>query len=649
MKKIYCLLMVLVMVVSLFGCTKKKDTFENDAIKAIEDSKYVKSQCETLGVDEIKVEILKKEVEKDEAEVKCEITYEGKYVVTTETLKCELEKDDDEWQVEKVKSNDVEYEIVKFPDKFEVEKIKVNDTKMYCLVAESVVNIYNEDSLYEVGYASDDIEYEYSYDVYDISKDNSNGYAEITFEYSDGTEVYLDAELEFDEEIGKWVFECFNKVTSRPAVDNSDVDKPSNDNSDVDKPSNDNNDADKPSNDNNNTDNDGELGRPTLDDYGSGVIKIWVADNMVDLTKEYAEKFLESDPAYYGYTVKVEPVGEGDAAGNMITDVEYGADIYGFAQDQLARLVSAGALYNISYTYYGQYVEDNNDDGAIKASTYGDSIYAFPITSDNGYFLYYDKSVVTDASTLESVVADCEAAGKKIYFEVNNGWYQTAFFFGTGCELTYDVDAEGNFSACNINYNSEAGLVALKEMIELASSPAFVNSSDAWKASDCAAIVTGTWAKEAVMDMFGDNYAACKLPEFVGCDGKTYQLSGFGGNRLLGVKPQIYEGKAIVCLNLAEYLSSEEVQLARYEAMGWGPSNLKAQQNYAVQADVALSALAAQLNYAIPQGQYPGDYWSRATVLGDYILSGAYDTSSSDEVLKSALAQFEEDCRGYIN
>ena len=125
MKKCYCVLMVLVMVASLFGCSKKKDTFEQDAIKAIEDCKHVKSQCETLGIDDINVEILKKEVEKDEAEVKCEITYEGKYVVATETLKCELEKDDDEWQVEKVKSKDVEYELVKFPDKYEIGKMKI--------------------------------------------------------------------------------------------------------------------------------------------------------------------------------------------------------------------------------------------------------------------------------------------------------------------------------------------------------------------------------------------------------------------------------------------------------------------------------------------------------------------------------------------
>ena len=73
----------------------------------------------------------------------------------------------------------------------------------------------------------------------------------------------------------------------------------------------------------------------------SGEVKIWVADAMVDLTKAKIEEFKAAHTEYAGMTVLVEPVGEGDAATNMITDVEGGADIFGFAQDQLARLVAA--------------------------------------------------------------------------------------------------------------------------------------------------------------------------------------------------------------------------------------------------------------------------------------------------------------------
>ena len=207
-------------------------------------------------------------------------------------------------------------------------------------------------------------------------------------------------------------------------------------------------------------------------------IKVWVADNIVDFTNEQIAAFKEANPDYADWDFVVEAVGEGDAAGNMVTDVEAGADIYGFAQDQIARLVAAGALEEVAPENV-EAVESANDAGAVGAATVGDTLYAYPLTSDNGYFLYYDKSVVTDPTSLEAIVADCEAAGKNFYFEINSGWYQTAFFFGTGAELTYDTDDDGNFTACNVSYASDAGLVALKKIIELKSSSAFQNGSAA--------------------------------------------------------------------------------------------------------------------------------------------------------------------------
>ena len=375
-------------------------------------------------------------------------------------------------------------------------------------------------------------------------------------------------------------------------------------------------------------------------------IKIWVADAVVNFTQEQVDKFMEENPDFADYEVTIEPVGEGDAAGNMLTDVEAGPDIYVFAQDQIARLVAAGALEEVAPDNY-EAVQSENSPGAVAAATVGDILYAYPITADNGYFLYYDKSVISDPSTLEGIVADCEAAGKNFYMEINSGWYQTAFFFGTGAELTYDTDNDGNFTACNVSYASDAGLVALKEMVELKSSPSFQNGSSADKTTKLGAIVDGTWDSTTVQDIFGDNYACAKLPTFEGSDGETYQLSGFGGFKLLGVKPQEDEAKLEACDALAAYLSSEEVQLARYEAVGWGPSNLNAAQSDVVMSDIALSALSEQLQYTIPQGQYPGDYWSLATSLGDSIITGELSPDSSDDDLAAALENFQNTCLSY--
>ena len=265
------------------------------------------------------------------------------------------------------------------------------------------------------------------------------------------------------------------------------------------------------------------------------------------------------------------------------------------------------------------------------------------MTADNGYFLYYDKSVVTDPSTLEGIIEQCEAAGKNFYMDLT-GWYQVAFFFGTGCQLTYDTDNDGNFTACNISgYDSDAGLVALKEMVELASSKSFQPGSGAGDAVNYAAIIDGTWDAGTVQEYLGENYACAKLPTFTGSDGKTYQMSGFNGCKLLGVKPQEDEGKLAVCDALADYLTSEEVQLARYEAVGWGPSNIAAQGSSAVQADPALSALSEQFAYTIPQGNYPGDYWTSAESLAGSVQN-EYQ-GADDATLQAGLASFVDACK----
>ena len=374
----------------------------------------------------------------------------------------------------------------------------------------------------------------------------------------------------------------------------------------------------------------------------SGEVKIWVADATVDFTKEQVEVFKAAHPEYANMTVVVEPVGEGDAASKMITDVEAGADIFGFAQDQLARLVAAGALEEVE-PGNAEVVAAENDAGSVGAVKMGDTMYAYPMTSDNGYFLYYNKDIITDPTSLEAILADCEAAGKNFYMEINSGWYQTAFFFGAGCELTFDSNDEGALVAMNASYASENGVKALKAMIKLAQSPAFKNGSSIGNASDWAAIVDGVWDSDPAKAYLGDSYAATKLPVVDG-----FQLGGFGGFKMIGVKPQTDDDKLAACDALAAFLTSEEVQLARYNTVGWGPSNLNAQQNEAVQADVALSALASQLAFCAPQGQYPGDYWGLATALGDDVLAKKLD-DADDATLLETLKTFEATCETYLS
>jgi len=130
--------------------------------------------------------------------------------------------------------------------------------------------------------------------------------------------------------------------------------------------------------------------------------------------------------------------------------------------------------------------------------------------------------------------------------------------------------------------------------------------------------VTGTWDFNNVYGILGDNMGVADLPSFE-VDGKEYHLGSFNGCKLMGVKPQVDAVKAAALHQLAQYLTGEQCQLERFEALSWGPANLNAQASEAVQANPGLVALNAQAPYSVPQGQIHGSWWDIAKVIGDDI------------------------------
>ena len=141
---------------------------------------------------------------------------------------------------------------------------------------------------------------------------------------------------------------------------------------------------------------------------GTYDIKVWCAENIVDLTKTQIDNFNATNTMGIVINATVEPVGEGDAATSMTTDVEAGADLFCFAQDQTARLIQAGALAKLG-DGATKLVTESHDKASVTAVTSGDALYGYPLTSDNGYFMYYDKSVISesDIGSLEALIAAC--------------------------------------------------------------------------------------------------------------------------------------------------------------------------------------------------------------------------------------------------
>ena len=367
---------------------------------------------------------------------------------------------------------------------------------------------------------------------------------------------------------------------------------------------------------------------------GTYDITMWVSemDGMSDLTQEMIDAF---EAAYPGIVINasIEGVSEADAGAKVVADVASAPDIYCFAQDQLARLVQAAALAGPAGDV-AELIKAENDAGAVAAASVAGSLYAYPMTSDNGYYLYYDTSIISeeDAESLEAVIAACEANGVKFRYALENAWYTASFFFGVGCHSNWTMNEAGEFTSVDDDFNSELGLIAMKGMEKLAKSPAYDSNADIF--TDAGAIVTGIWNANAAAEHFGDNMGATDLPSFE-VDGTSYHIGSYTGNKLMGVKPQADGKKAAVLSLLAQYLTNEECQMKRYEGYQWGPSNLNAQASEAVQANVSLAALAKQNAYGQPQGQIHGAWWDIAKLLGADAKAAA-----TEDDLKAALNEY---------
>ncbi len=346
-------------------------------------------------------------------------------------------------------------------------------------------------------------------------------------------------------------------------------------------------------------------------------LKVWGSQDSQEFLKERVEAFKEANPDKE-YEIELGVVGEPDARDQVLQDIDAAADVFAFASDQLSDLVDAGALYEI--TLNKDKITSENVEGSVDEATVDGKLYAYPMTADNGYFMYYDSSVFTeeDVKSMDKMLEVAEAAGKKIYFDVENGWYIASFFLGAG--NTIGISDEGTQV---LDFNNETGVKVGEYIKKFVASNAFIGGKDEVLQSgvgkSIAAAVSGTWNADAVKDGFGDNYAATKLPT-MNLDGEEVQMSSFGGYKLMGVKTATKHPEDAMAL--AEFLTNEESQVKRFEVLKLGPSNIKAADSDAVKENVALSALAEQAAFAKTQKNVLGSYWGPAEAFGKALIDG---------------------------
>ena len=276
-------------------------------------------------------------------------------------------------------------------------------------------------------------------------------------------------------------------------------------------------------------------------------LTVWGAEEDQDLLKELTDKFQEKY-ADQKFDIQIGVESESTAKDTILTDVEAGADVYAFADDQLTDLVKAGAL--------------------LKLDDYAEALQLADTTLGDVKAANVEGAI--DAASWDSLLEAADKAGKKV-----------------GMTL-----ASGNLVAC----------------------------------------VSGTWDAITAQDVFGDGYAATKLPTFTVGD-KQVQQGSVAGYKYVGVNG--YSENSGWAVLLAEYLTNEESQQIFFDQRESGPSNKNVAASDSVQENVALAALAAQSEYAQAQ-KVGGKYWDPAQTFGELVAQGTL-SADDDNAIQEAL------------
>ena len=361
-------------------------------------------------------------------------------------------------------------------------------------------------------------------------------------------------------------------------------------------------------------------------------LKVWGSQEDQEMLTGMIEEFKAANPGT-NWTIELGVVGEPDARTKYLEDPEAAADVFAFPNDQVMDLVNAGALYEV--TINKDAIVAANIQSAVDSATVDGKLYGYPMTADNGYFMYYDKSVFSeeDVKSLDKMLEVAQAAGKSVFMDVSNGWYIASFFIGAGNKFEM-VDGKQV-----LDFNNETGVKVGEAIKAFTAHPAFLTGDDnvlkAGLGTTIAAGVSGTWNAGDISTILGANYGATKLPEFT-LGGVATQMGSFAGFKLMGVNSlTMYPEEAMA---LAEFLTNEANQVKRFETRKLGPANKNAAQNEAVLADVALSALAQQAPHSMSQNSVAGTYWGPAEAFGLALENKDY-TMSIQEMLDALVSQ----------
>ena len=299
----------------------------------------------------------------------------------------------------------------------------------------------------------------------------------------------------------------------------------------------------------------------------------------------------------------------------------------------------------------------DNTEFSLKGSTFDSKLYSYPISSDSGYFLWYNSEYLLEnsISSLEDILKYAKDNNKKVYFNFNDGYYLSSLFSSPDAcgldSMKYEIIKEESEDKkeivtkvvydTNWNEQSSKGLTVLNYMFDLLypyySSNTLVtddtNLIDGFNDGSIIAAIYDSSLELALKESMKNTLKADKLPSYH-INNKAYQMASYTGNKAYVINKYASVEEQVTAASLASLLISKETQLKRYEKYLAIPTNKNALRNsvFIDNKSMSVEALEKQKKYSIQASLYvENGYYETIS----YIVQKMYD----DLMVSSELRQ----------
>ena len=353
------------------------------------------------------------------------------------------------------------------------------------------------------------------------------------------------------------------------------------------------------------------------------------------LLAKWCEEFDDAHPEW-DITFQYGVCSEGDARDVVTKDLDAAADVYMYANDQLATLVGAGALAEFGGSAL-ETIRTTNNDTMFRSVTYEDAVYGVPYTP-NTLILYYNDEMFDDdeVKSLNTMLAKDLGEGVAAFgMEITDSGYIEQFYYAGGFTL-YGPDGTDEAAGTDIG---DFGFVT-EFLVDLVKNPKFHKESGddsitRLKNRTLGALVSGSWKASAIKDALGDDFETAELPSVTFDNGVSGVMRQFTGSKAVGVNPRSENMAAAVALAL--YLGSESVQKDRFEYRGVTPVNVNLASSEAVlDSDVAEAENAVVLHTSVVQPTVPAisNWFKIVETFAEEIYNGTITKENAGEKTK---------------